>query len=466
MSQHDLLAAPFNAPLSVGAAKTALLGGVQQAPVTSVAQAKEAILGGVNIPVTQSLTVAESKALLLGSVDKSVQLNNNKLDKQTRQGKLPSTGPSLNGIPYLLLDPVGKAQSLKVEQERKQVILQQEAIATANEENALLSNDALNTSAGAVANIGISAVSGAVDVGTGILSTVTKGLNFAGLDDDTAATINIGLDAWSAAADKLVNKSNQTEAIEDVRDKSEQAAEEFKRGDIFTGIGTILSSQAYLAREHPAAALEFTANSLPQMFVLARSAIIGIGALTSTGYDDAIEEFIVEHGRQPDNSEKALAGFLSLTSAGLDKLGADSVLGIKKIVKLATKSGITAAKETITKADSVFKKLGKGILATPKAVVVESVTEGTQNLLTQQAGKQDTSKLDPVEAITDATIGGVAGGHLRAPSAAVQSAAAIAPKIKETINKAANVVVDKGRKAGIGKVDDVVATAKETDRVK
>jgi len=434
-------------------AKAALLG-TNQPPVIGVDQAKAALFSSVPAPVIPvPPTASEAKQLLLGNKihDKNKVVFEKTLNKQQQQGKLPETGPTLYGIPYRFLDDNNKAEAIRVSaatQERLQVQAAEEVARVQREQDAIISDAGLEGVSGAVGNIGVGAVSGAVDVATGIASTVTKGLNLVGLSDEAAEQINVGLDAFSGAAAKLVNRKNQEKALVSVQKNSQQAVEEFKDGKYFSGIGTILKSGVELAVDNPAAALEFTANSLPQMYVLAKNAIVGVGSLTSTGYDDAIEEFEKEHGREPDANEKAVAGLLSLAAASLDALGAKSVLGLKDVILNVEKLGIKTAAKTVSGA--------KALLRVPKAIVVEGTTEGAQNLLVQQAGKQDVSKLDIAEAITDTTIGAVSGAHLASPVAAVEAVKSTEPVVKKTkaaIHKVATAVAEKGKEAGIGKVD-------------
>jgi hypothetical protein len=268
---------------------------------------------------------------------------------------------------------------------------------------------------------------------------------------------------------KLVNTTKQATALNDVGITAEKAVDQFSEGNIIQGIGTFIGGVASLATDHPAAATELTLNSLPQMFVLAKNAVLGVSTLTAQGYGDAIQEFEEEYKRAPDESEKAIAGILSLTAAGLDAFGAKFALGGQKLLQgfkdLSKKSGIKIADVTF---DIAKKAIASGTVQAVKTVgrpistaVVEGATEGAQSTLSQLAGKQDISKVSSKEALTEATIGSVAGGFISSPGAAVETA----DLIRKGVNQAAGVAVTAATKAGIGKTNDIIETAKETNDI-
>lgn len=285
------------------------------------------------------------------------------------------------------------------------------------------------------------------------------------------------------AVGKYVNSKKQEKAFDKLGRTSTTAANKFGNGDILGGISTFLGGVVDLAIEDPAAAVELTANSLPQMYVLAKNATLGISTLTTDSYGTAIKEFRAEYKREPDDTEKAIAGILSLVAAGADAIGAKLTINgsllVKSITNIEKKAGISVAKETLNKADAVVKNIGKDTLKkalglggkaakiaatnrVSKAVVSEGVTEGAQNFLNQLAAKQDLSKISGAEILTDATVGAVAGAHIAAPASSAKGIEDTANTVRKGANKAAKIIVSKATKSGIGKTEDVVAAAKET----
>jgi len=533
------LSQPVEPDFSVDAAKQALLGSGStststQQPTLSIDEAKEQLFRPAQ-PIPEFNSVTAKQALLGDTVQSKAELLANKsLEKKAKFGKLPTTGPALFGIPYEQLGTEAKVEAIRVAQQEK-IVAQQQAEKFIREEAALISDEDVKTIPGYVGNLLLRGAAGATAVVGDTLTLGPRVLNAIGdafLEEKdygtyqviqekqatgvaltpeeqlfTKATTKDGritqiskfdiigkiesrenliqsIEAGVASVRSRVNNKNTIEALNKLKENSDIAVKEFEEGEIFTGIGTVLEGIGTLAFEDTDAALELTVESLPQMYVLAKNAILGVSTLTAAGYDQALEDFEIEYGRAPDDSEKAIAGILSLASAGLDAVGAKAVFGLKQIFTGAKKIGIETAKVTATAAEKVVEqaatttlKQAFGIAGSAakkaavnnitKAIVVEGLTEGAQNVLTQLAAKQDVSKIDIAEAITDLTVGAVSGKQISIvleTAKVVTKVPKVVSKTREVVHEVATKVVEKGTEAGIGKVDIVIAKAKETDK--
>jgi len=282
----------------------------------------------------------------------------------------------------------------------------------------------------------------------------------------------------------LANNKKTDEAVAQLKENSIKAVEDFGGGNVPGAVAKFLNGFSDMATEHPAATFELTAQSLPQMYVLAKNALLGVSTLSAAGYDEAVREFVKEYGRQPDQSEKALAGILALSAAGLDAIGAKAVFGgkdlLKSVLGFSSKTGIKTAKATVVAAEEAAKEIGKssiksalGIITKPvKAVVtsrpvrsvpIEGGTEGAQNILSQLAAKQDLSKVDVAEALVDTTIGGISGAHI---SSAIVTGEVAIIKLPQKVQKEARKIHKKIVEAGIGETRAVLAQAVKNKDIK
>jgi len=386
------------------------------------------------------------------------------------------------------------------------------------EETALISDQGADTFLGGAANIALKGVGGVAQVGGETLtlgSSVMNALDMRGITDndialyesinkkgnrnltpeETEFTKAIGgireskfdrlkhvdqrqqfinkIDADVEAVKKLSNSKKEGIALTKVKANSAEAIQDFSDGKVVDGMAKFINGFTTLAADDTAAAVELTAQSLPQMYVLAKNALLGVSTLSVAGYDDAVREFVAEHGRQPNQQEKAIAGSLALVSAGLDAVGAKAVINGKELVKsvlgYSEKIGLKTAKATVKAAEEATKagstsllKKSLGItksVATSRpvrAVPVEGSTEGAQNILSQLAAKQDLSKVDLVEALVDTTIGGVSGAHI---SSAIVTGEAAIVKLPQKLQKEARKLNEKLTEAGIGETRTVLAQA-------
>jgi tetratricopeptide (TPR) repeat protein len=275
------------------------------------------------------------------------------------------------------------------------------------------------------------------------------------------------------------NTTKQQVALKELGKDSEVAAKEFSDGNYFSAIGTYLKAAGKLAINNPAASVELLGNTLPQMIALHRAAAAGVYGLSTAQYEEAIQEFEKEHGRMPDDNEKAIALSLSTLSAGADLLGAKLVLGGKSLlqgVKQANKKlGLQYSTKLFKAAEGTVKK---AIIETSKgavkvtgsrpvtAFVGEGATEGAQNALNQLAAKQDISKLDAKEIISDSVVGSVIGGGLGS-TGPVLDAVKIAAGAKEsdTLNVVKDTVKTKTGKIGnLFKTTDEIITNSINDK--
>lgn len=286
--------------------------------------------------------------------------------------------------------------------------------------------------------------------------------------------INDAIDIGLKSVNKfLVNDKNTKRAVTDLQKTSEKAAEQlFGEGnDGLKGVGTFIGGIVDLAVDEPAAAIELTVQSLPQMILLARKAVLGAPPLIAKEYDKAIADFEKEYKRTPTGEEKAINLALSILSVGLDTVGAKAVLPAKKLIKdLAVKLGAEVITES---SEKVVKEVAKSGLKTAavlaakpvKSAVIEGSTEGVQNVLTQLAAKQDLSKIDAAQVLTDTTIGAVSGAQI----SSVTSASEGVSEVKNNVSKRVNEVLgnvseslgDKLVEAGIGESAKLVKKAKE-----
>jgi len=500
----------------------------------STEQAKDILFSDLmeKTPTTEqkqysTLTATEAKEKLIGGGfttlvdDKEASVAQKTADKQQAISGSVETGPSRFGIPYELLSPENKAAALK-EAQLEQDRLSQDIRRSERESRQLISDADLDTVPGYIANLGLNVLSGAATVGADILkapSHIANYLDTVGITDNDILLYNEvlrGGDLSTAAqefaqSDKFsnlqdvkargvfidtidsglttisgwINDNNTAPALAKLSDTTQKAEESFIKGDYARGIGHFLSGVADLAIEDTAAAGELLANTLPQMYVLARQALFGTSTLAISQYDQAIEEFQAEHGRVPNESEKAMAGVLSFVSAGLDTLGAKFVLRLKgspnKILAIAEKTGVATAQVTLNAAKASLKTAAKQIKQTKKAQAraaaplvkktlremkeivkagfVEGGTEGAQKALTDLAAKQDVSKLDVSDILTDAAVGAVIGKGIRGGQTAIKAPGAVATAAVPVVKAG----LDALEKRGIGNNQKIIKRALEEE---
>ena len=280
---------------------------------------------------------------------------------------------------------------------------------------------------------------------------------------ETIRRVVNAIDTGITAATSFANSRKQQIALDKVGDSAQEAVTQFNKGEVLSGVGTVLKGIGKLAIEDTAAAIELAAQTLPQMFVLAGKApvaLAGASSLIIDQTDTSIQEFKKEHGREATSAEKALAGIMAVVSVGLDTAGAKIVLkglpGLKSI-------GIDTAKKTV---DVAKKSIAKRIIGAPisvaKSGVVEGATEAAQSVLTQFGSKQDISKIDVKEAITEGTIGAVVGKGLRAGTIAATAAKEVVSPSRETarqVRRARAKVAKKLAKKGIGHTERIIKEA-------
>lgn len=465
-----------NTVMSIADAKLALKG--PQQPVLSVGEAKRALLGSSST----AISTAEAKMTLL--LDKSQQ-------------KMAAIDPYAPLVPEQI-PPTLTPQSTVQE-----------------DTDALLTNEESDSFIGGTINVGLSLVGGAAEVVGGALTLVPELYNFIdklGIDPEEYMLtklindkLDIGEELTEAeqyyydqekdghmadivdiakksevidaihtgvkAVQSWQNTAKQQAAMVGIKATAEKSANAFSNGNYLTGFSTFFGGVIDLAIDNPAAALEFTVNSLPQMIALAYKAVPALAALSVTTTGTAIKEFEAEYGRAPNTEELLIAGFLSTLSAGADLIGAKFTLGGKSLFAqlpiVADKLGLRIATSTLAKASSsAALAVGKTVAKPISSILTESATEGTQNVLTQLAAKQDLSKVSGSVAISDAIIGGTAGGYIAGSKQvledtipAVKAIGSGIDKVRGTINKVAASVVDTATSVGIGKTDAIIAKA-------
>lgn len=491
-------------------------------------EARNSLLSFVNPHVNMS--VADAKRALLGFTNnpKKAHLIVSQIEKEQMLG---SEGPSLNGIPFAYLSPenqqlaIQRQQELQVTQERNQ--------------RAWTRDNELDTTFGRAKNIAANLTASGADIVGQSLTLGARSLNFLnslGLDPKDYETYDAvqnklqsgqqltrdelkfysetigGKDSKKTRFDVItdikqresyiqsieagvenvrgiVNDKKTRIALDKVGTKADLAIDKFSKGDYLDAIGTFMGSVADLATEDTQAAVELTANTLPQMYLLAKHALLGVSNLTATGYDQAIKDFKESHnGRMPTNEEKAIAGTLSLISVGLDVVGAKFTLGGQKFINAiktsAAKMGLDIAPKTLAAAENAVAEAGKSVtkkalgigvstikkVATShpvKAIPVEGGTEGVQNLLAQLAGTQGEKKLDVKSALVDTAVGAVAGFGIAGTVTAAQKTAGAVVKSPAIVSRSAQVVsealdqylADKN----IGDLGSVIQNAKDTN---
>ena len=286
-----------------------------------------------------------------------------------------------------------------------------------------------------------------------------------------------GIDDLVAISKKGVNSKKTGIALDKVNESADKAVAEFKDGELVQGVGTFLGSIGTLAAEDTQAALELSAAALPEMYFLVKNTGTAITTIAFDQQAKAVEAFKEEYGREPDAVETGLTLAYSVAAASLDAVGAKVTLQTTSIIKdLTEKLGKDLPTEVVEKVATSITEKVVGVVGTTaskaiinpitKAVVVEGATEGAQNILTQQAGKQDLDKLDPSEVLADAAVGSVVGGVISTPvaaAAAISKTKEVGAKVKETTAaKVKEVVAAKSeaiKKAGVGKLDEVVEQA-------
>lgn len=290
------------------------------------------------------------------------------------------------------------------------------------------------------------------------------------------------MDTWKEGIAAQANTKNTEDFTKETGYIAADTVKQFKKGNIAEGIGDFLGNVGTLVSDNPADVADIVAGVLPQMLMLLRFTATSVVSLTSQDTEKAMDDFIAEYGRQPTDIERTITIGAATAATLIDLGSAKVVLGGKKLLEGIKKTNVNTPSNVIDKAESKLKSLGKKVItSTPvrgtatitKGIAVEGVTEGAQNALLQYAGKQDINKIDPVEVLTDATIGGVVGGALRGSKPVIENTAAalglVGKGIKKTsevvtpiVSKASNTIADRIVTSDV-KVDKVVARAKEEE---
>lgn len=490
-------------------------------------EAKNSLLSFIN--PTQNLSVADAKRALLGFTNnpKKAHLIAAQINKEAMLGK---EGPSLNGVPFAYLTPEQQKVALQKREEEKQAQERNQRSWVKDSQldttGGRIKNFAANVVAGTTEFVGEASVMGArtlnflnnlglnesdykmyesiqnkmssgQDLNKEELSFYSKTIGGEGSDKTKFDVIGDikqrenyiqSIEAGIADVGKIVNDKKTQIALNKVGAKAENALNKFSEGEYLDAVGTFAKSLYDLATEDTQAAAELTARTLPQMYIMARSALLGVSQMTATGYDQAIADFKAEHGRMPNNEEKAVAGIASLVSAGLDAMGAKFTFGGQKfltnIKKVAEKLGLKTASKTFAKADNAVIEAGKSLTKTAlglgaktvkevvtshpvKSLFVEGGTEGAQSAVSQFAAKQDISKIDVKQVLTETAVGSVVGFAISSPGSAAHGAARTLSSLEKRKTKAAKKAADYlDRIITENKISDmekVIQEAKDTD---
>lgn len=265
--------------------------------------------------------------------------------------------------------------------------------------------------------------------------------------------------------EKWVNKGRKEKAIAKIGRDVERAAVSFEEGNYGEATGAILASIGNLVVKDTAAATELLVDSAAHMIALAKSAPVAITTIGSDMLSSSTKEFEEEHKRPPEPDELAYMALLVYGSVGLDAIGAKVSLGaatgFRSAVNVGKKLNLKLPKSLVAVGGQLGKVAGSAPGKVIKATVVEGITETAQDILEQQAIKQDFSKVDIKKAVVAGVIGAAIGGGLSVPSTAVKAA----DSIRTTLNKSSSEYIEKVNKAGVGKVDDVIAASKESGKV-
>ena len=239
----------------------------------------------------------------------------------------------------------------------------------------------------------------------------------------------------------VVNTLPTDIAVSKLNETNEQAIQQMKNGDVFDGMATYLDGIKTLVTEDTNAAVQFTTDSLPYMLAFMFAPGVAIPVSAADINENAIQEFTKEHGRRPNKTEQGIAVAASTLSAGLDALGAKVTLGgtkaLRSLMQISKATGVQLPKSISRQAArSVINATGRAAEAT----IGEGLTEAGQEVLEQYASKQDTSKIDPLPALTAGSIGAASGGILSAPSTAVSATVKSAKVIDKVLPKTEEIV--------------------------
>jgi len=263
--------------------------------------------------------------------------------------------------------------------------------------------------------------------------------------------------------EKWVNKGNKDQAVAKVTDDVTRELNNFAEGDYLDGVVGIGTAVSDLITTDPSAATELLVDSVAHMVALAKNAPVAIATIGSDMLASSTAEFEQEHKRPAEPEEMAYMALLVYGSVGLDAIGAKvsfgAATGLKSMLNAGKKLNIKLPESLKVVSSKLGAVSATGVVKPVKAVVAEGLTETAQDILEQQAVKQDISKVDPIKALTAGVIGAAIGGAISVPSSAVQAA----DSIRKGAHKVSTITVDKLTKAGIGKTDDVITAAKESN---
>lgn len=478
---------------------------VEPTPALSITDVKELLSPGSTLNVFQ-----RKQQNLLNRA-------NEKLDNVLNK----NTGPAFGGIPFAALAPEDKRRAIQFNEE----LIQERLAQVRREKTAIFTDDQLEKPIGAIGNAIFSFGAGGARVLGETLKLAPYAINLRAKKEVSGTDINMynqvrtklklnipltsyeeeylsyafennifqqlsivdatqeaisTLDKTIDTFDKFVNTKNQEVAFEKLLKTGDTVKNQFVNGDYISGIASYLGGLVELAGTDTAAAVEVIVNSLPQMFVLAKSALFGVTTLTASGYDRALREFEQEHGRPANEAERALAGILVLSSASLDALGSKAVFGLKNLLKDLPVFAKTFGVRTSSKTISAAKRAVKNFVDTGKSGFVELLTEGTQDVLEQQAALQDLIQTNIPQALAASSFGGIAGagiaGAVRVPgtiketvSATGKTTKAVTKGAKKAAQKVAETELGKKARAklderAVGKTDDIVKRSIEQDK--
>ena len=248
--------------------------------------------------------------------------------------------------------------------------------------------------------------------------------------------------------------SENTETINNFRDKTDslklsgdvsktinEFADDYEKEGL-TAVNTIglVSDVMSDAVANPRGVITFVAEQVPNLFL---GKFGNASNLMDKAYDDASKAFQKDYGREPTDQETAAMQGYSLAAAAVGVFGDE-----------ATKGALskTLGKVSSFLPDGFISKMVTKTLGLPSRIVgnafMEAAAEGSENILTQLAGKQEGERtlenVDLRAAGTEAALGGLGGGAINAPIEIAKN-----PIVKGTA-KAAAFVVKKTPAAVVG----------------
>lgn len=201
------------------------------------------------------------------------------------------------------------------------------------------------------------------------------------------------------------------------------------KGDIgLDQIGELASLAGEFLINNPQAVLETTAQSLPSAMLIGSSnpAFVAAGAaqLFDMNVDEAVGEYKRTHGGlEPAQGDAAELALLAGAATAVATLGERVITKpFRDLGKAADEAGAVA--KALTKTGQVVG-----------GTALEGVSEASENVLVQLAGKQGAEDVDFAQAFAEGTLGAGSGGAIASTGALSQVAKDTAVKVADSVAK-------------------------------